>query len=343
MYKMGKVWALSLTYVAAVVGAGFASGQELMQFFVSFGRAGLWGTLVAGSGFMLVGMLIFRLAAHYRVNSYHEFLAFLLGKKAGTVVDGWLSLYLFAGLVIMLAGCGAAFQEYFALPAWMGVLSSTLILLCVLLAQREGVLAFNSLLVPAMILGILIVAGSAWQGGTRFSFPDGMTGDGSWLLSALLYVSYNMISGMVILVSFANTHRHEGTRAVLLGGILLGMLAWLLCAVLLEHHQVVEQVEVPLLYLARQQSFPVGLGYAVVLWLAMLTSAMVDAMGLALRLTARQLSYPVTVILLLTGAALLSRIGFSVLIKTIYPFFGCLNLVVLAAVLVKARQVYIAR
>lgn len=343
MYKIRKVWDLSLTYVGAVVGAGFASGQELMQFFVSSGSRGLWGALAAGLGFMLLGMLVFRLAARYRIASYREFLILLLGERAGAIVDGWLSLYLFAGVVIMLAGCGAAFREYFAMPTWLGVLTSTLVLLCALLAQREGVLAFNAWLVPVMILGILAVGVAAWPGEYPEAAAGGMEGSWTWVLSALLYVSYNMISGMVILVSLTNSHQREGALGALLGGLLLGVLAWLLCAVLLGHYRLAGQWEVPLLQLARQQSPFLGLLYALVLWLAMLTSALVNALGLALRLSGRRWSYPVTVVALLVIAAGFSHIGFSLLIKTLYPFFGYINLLVLAAVLAKAKQVYIAR
>ena len=34
---------ISMAFIGVVVGAGFASGQEAMQFFVAFGKWGLWG------------------------------------------------------------------------------------------------------------------------------------------------------------------------------------------------------------------------------------------------------------------------------------------------------------
>lgn len=327
---------MALTYVGAIVGAGFASGQELLQFFVSFGQVGLWGTVVAGTGFMLLGVLIFQLAANNNITSYHEMLSFLLGEKIGRLLDIWLSLYLFAGLAIMLAGCGAVFNEYFSLPAWMGVLISTLVLLCALLAHQEGVLAFNSVLVPVMIVGMLVVAVLTWEGQNVLSFSENIHRNTTWILSALLYVSYNMISGLVILVNFTGSHYREGTGAALLGGLILGILAWFLCGVLMQNYQVVYRLEVPLLYLAKREYLLLGLGYAVILWFAMLTTAMVNGVALALRLAGKILSYPTMVMVLLVTAGSLSNIGFSLLIKTLYPFFGYLNLVVLAALLVKS-------
>ena len=45
-----KTWSLAFTYVGCFLGAGFISGQELWQFFGSFGN---WGYV----GFVLAALL----------------------------------------------------------------------------------------------------------------------------------------------------------------------------------------------------------------------------------------------------------------------------------------------
>lgn len=44
MFK--KILSVALAYVGIIVGAGLSSGQDLMQYFVSFGLVGLVGVLV---------------------------------------------------------------------------------------------------------------------------------------------------------------------------------------------------------------------------------------------------------------------------------------------------------
>jgi uncharacterized membrane protein YkvI len=44
-------------FVGVIVGAGFASGQEILQFFASFGAMGLLGCLVAALAFVLLSMV----------------------------------------------------------------------------------------------------------------------------------------------------------------------------------------------------------------------------------------------------------------------------------------------
>lgn len=46
---------IGLTYAGTVIGAGFASGQELLQFFASYGWFGLLGVCVATILFTVFG------------------------------------------------------------------------------------------------------------------------------------------------------------------------------------------------------------------------------------------------------------------------------------------------
>ena len=56
-----KTWSLAFTYVGCFLGAGFISGQELWQFFGSFGNLGYVGFLLAVVLFSAIGILFVRL------------------------------------------------------------------------------------------------------------------------------------------------------------------------------------------------------------------------------------------------------------------------------------------
>ena len=58
-----KTWSLAFTYVGCFLGAGFISGQELWQFFGSFGGGGLLGVLAA-----LALLAVFGLALMYIIS-----------------------------------------------------------------------------------------------------------------------------------------------------------------------------------------------------------------------------------------------------------------------------------
>ena len=56
--KQLKPWQLAFTFIGCFLGAGFVSGQELWQFFGSFGSSGLLGALLASALLCFAGSVI---------------------------------------------------------------------------------------------------------------------------------------------------------------------------------------------------------------------------------------------------------------------------------------------
>jgi len=72
---------LIMGYLGAVVGAGFASGQEILQFFVEYGTYGIWGVGLALFLFALCGSLLMYVVHRESIHNYQEMLKYLLGEK----------------------------------------------------------------------------------------------------------------------------------------------------------------------------------------------------------------------------------------------------------------------
>src|SRR3546814_10194887 len=58
MVNFREAFKISIAFVGVVVGAGFASGQEIMQFFTSFGMVGLVGAVISGALFIFLAMAL---------------------------------------------------------------------------------------------------------------------------------------------------------------------------------------------------------------------------------------------------------------------------------------------
>src|SRR5690554_6129800 len=102
---------LAFTYVGALVGAGFASGQELVRFFVRFGTYGLWGIVFAGISFALMGALVILLTNKIQANDYSMLLRTAFPKKIYKVIDIIIAFSLWVGLGIMLTGSSTLIKE----------------------------------------------------------------------------------------------------------------------------------------------------------------------------------------------------------------------------------------
>lgn len=116
-----RVLQIAFTYIGTVVGAGFATGREILQFFTQYGH---WATLtiVLTTGlFIWLGTKIMTISRRIGAKSFEDLNKFLFGEKAGV----WISLFMFVILLgvnsIMLAGAGSVFVEHLNLSYQTGL------------------------------------------------------------------------------------------------------------------------------------------------------------------------------------------------------------------------------
>lgn len=97
---------VAATYIGTIVGAGFATGQEVLQFFTKFGVMGLVGIILATIMFILFGYIIIDLGKKLNAQSHLEIIKYSGGKGLGTIIDIIITFFLFGGLtaVTVLTG-----------------------------------------------------------------------------------------------------------------------------------------------------------------------------------------------------------------------------------------------
>ncbi|MHC3850160.1 hypothetical protein ACXOLH_12015, partial [Streptococcus thermophilus] len=65
-----RIWSIALTYIGVMIGAGVSSGQDLLQYFVSFGVWGLIGVIVLSVLHVGFGRLMISLGSYYRSDDH---------------------------------------------------------------------------------------------------------------------------------------------------------------------------------------------------------------------------------------------------------------------------------
>jgi len=111
-------------YLGAVIGHGFASGQEIVQFFVTFHGEGFKGVFLATILFALRGAFLVYPAHSQRTSNYQSRLKYLLGSKMGAVIDVLMTGFLFPGIGTVLSASGAVFYEHLYLFKELGILEA---------------------------------------------------------------------------------------------------------------------------------------------------------------------------------------------------------------------------
>lgn len=346
-FSMWRSVQIGATYVGAIVGAGFASGQEIVQFFLVFGIQGLWGLMVLGLLFAAFGMAVLFLIEKRGIETYQDMMKLLFGKRLGLLFDVWVTLFLLTGLCIMLAGGTTIFVEHLNLPGSLGLGITVAGVAAGLIGQKKGVLAINSLLIPFMVAAVLCVGAAALLRGETSIMsqieppsPAGVLVGSNWLVATILYVSYNMVIGIVILSSLGKKTVAGNGIGAGLGGMFIGIVALIMGISLLHFASSAFYYEIPMVYIAGKAHPLLKYVYIAFLWLALLTTAIANAYGLT-NSVARLTGWNGQLVGLVILAAVMpfTPIGFTKLVANLYPLFGYAGLPVLGAIVVRTIQV----
>lgn len=322
------------TYIGSVVGAGFASGQEILKFFSYYGIHGIWGIALASILFSILGTIILILGQKLNTTSYNNVLTYVVGEKLGKVLDILITFFLFSTLSVMLAGSGAIFHQYLDIPYFVGSILTLILVVLTVFKGLEGVITANVLIVPILMVLISVISyfSLKFHGVEPFQFSFYHPEKGAaphWLLSSLLYVSYNLILAIAILVPLGKAENKTSVllKGGLLGGIGLGILAFFISLVIMSHLPEIGLYEVPLLYVTNFYNTPIRVTFALILWLEIFTTIISNLYGVAMRLSYFSgWSYKKIIITSIPISLILSQLGFSRLLGILYPLFGYFSL-----------------
>ncbi len=122
MRNLGKMLQIGLTFMGTVVGAGFASGQEILQFFTRFGFISAFTILVVTCIFIWLGAKMMLLAAEINAVSYEDLNRNLFGDRLGQFVSIFMMIVLLGVTGVMLAGAGSIFLEHLNISYQTGLI-----------------------------------------------------------------------------------------------------------------------------------------------------------------------------------------------------------------------------
>jgi len=315
--------------MGTTIGAGFASGREIWEFFTSYGVQSTIGVLVTMGLFLMSSMVILWLSWKNNAENYYDILVLLMGEYLAKIFDWFIFIYLFSGAVVMFAGSGAVFRQW-GYSMILGVLVIGVSLWIVLSQGTSGLLQLNSVLMPIKMVMMV------WIGYQFLSENNEIIGHyirenlEVWP-SAVTYVAFNVISLLGVLSTLGK--KINSKSEIIIGAIVgiggLGLIALIMNLSLLRVSNV-NEFEIPLFSLIpEKQTILMGI-VSIILWLAIYTTALSNIHGLLYRIQ-KSVNFSIGKIsfVLLAFIAPISFIGFTNLIQVLYPIFGVLNLYVL--------------
>ncbi|MFD2171220.1 hypothetical protein [Tumebacillus lipolyticus] len=336
---------IAFTYIGTVVGAGFASGQEILQFFTLLGPMAYPAILLAVIMFAWVGVRVLLLGHKLRARSYREMTFYLFGSRFAMIIDTAMMVMLFFVTVAMLAGVGALFKEQLQLSFQVGVLLTMLLTFLTILRGMKGIMAANTIIVPVMLFVVLTIFVQSFlqtEHPPQTIAPADNAKQFAWILSAITYAALNLGLAVSVLVPLGGEIRSK--RALKLGGLLgaLGLGVMLLCSqyAMSTRMPLIAEYEVPMGFLSSTFS-PLMQGvFVAALWGEIYSTLIANVFGLSSQLTSPQnkMHGSLITVVILTAAFFVAQIGFSTIVHYLYPVFGYVSFLLLLLLLWPRRE-----
>ena len=217
----------ALVFQSAVIGGGYGTGRELVEFFLSLGpRGGLFAIIASAAVFSAVSMVTFELARVWGAYDYGRFFRRLLGPGWWLFELCYLLLLLIV-LAVIAAAAGSIADEAFGINRWVGVgLAVSPIALLVAGGSKplERFFAGWSLALYAVYAVFVALCLREFGSEIGQAFADDEA-DGTGLASAwagIRYAGYNLA---VITPVLATIRFHRTRKETLVAGALTGPVA----------------------------------------------------------------------------------------------------------------------
>ena len=340
---MKRIFLIGSAFIGIIVGAGFASGQEILQYFTSFGTVGILAGIVSTVLFAYVGMMLVWLGSIFKAEGHNDVIhkltgGTMFGKVIAWLVDIVLIIALFGFGVVMLAGGGSNFEQQFGIPAVYGTALMVILVLVFGMLRVDNVVKVIGNITPLLIICIVIVAiYCLFTMSGSFSELDALAKSHTsavphWFIAGVNYVSLNVGLGASMSIVMGGNEKNSKVAAWggLAGGIVLGLMIMISHLAIFSKIETVGHLPLPMLGLVNDISPILGVFMSIVIYLMIFNTCLGMFYSLATRFTeieTKQFKIFYTIFTLIGFA--ISFAGFTDLMTFFYPVIGYMGIIII--------------
>lgn len=344
-----QIVSITGAFIAFMIGSGFATGQEILQYYAGYGFMG-----ICGIGVCLI-LLIYAATAFTRAGYREQFARpngiyeYYFGKKLGLVFDYFTVISIYLCYVVMLAGAGAAIKQHLGLPVTVGgILIGVLSCVTVMFGLQKMVDVISKIgpLIIVLVVSlavITIVQGDVSRLGeinAEIQANDTLLrASNNWFMSACSYLGIS-ITWLATFMTALGKDAYSLKNATI--GSIAGVVAFLGSMVLMViafmlNIDSLANTEIPTLILADKVSPVLGSIFAFVVVVGIYTTAVPLLWTTVSRFAEDRTKKftMLTIILAAVGMVVGMLIPFSKLVNVVYVLIGDFGFVLIAFILIK--------
>ncbi|MBE7026615.1 MAG: hypothetical protein E7410_03520 [Ruminococcaceae bacterium] len=338
MKEVKNTFLIAGTFIATVIGAGFASGQEILSYFVVYGKKSIYGLMIVCVLFILCALCVMLRTYKDDINGFDEYMSVVSGTKSRIFIKACIMLFMFASFCSMTAGNGELFFENFKCERFVGAFVMMLVCFVIFLFDLKGILTVNAVLAPIMTISLFVLGLCTFTFRDQTVFANGVFVRlcENYVVSALIYASYNLLTVIVILSEMRPLIIKKSVcyAASTIGGSALFVIALSMWAAIKLYYGKIALSDIPFLTIVSRGGEGVKMFYSIILCFSMLTTAISCGYGVIEWLVSTLKIKKLAAIMILIAASYpVLLLGFTGIVRNVYSIFGYLGLVMIVYIL----------
>ena len=313
--------------IGTLIGAGFASGQEIYSFFNIYKENGMIGIIISS---LITGMVIYKVLklTNNNINSYNELLERKKNKEIlKYIMNIIINIFLLMSFYIMVAGFTAYFKQEFNIPNIITAIIIVILCHITFMKNIEGIAKISSIIIPILITIVLLIGIKANIFETVKTLDFGnIQISSNWLIKSIEYASYNSILLLPILIGLKKYAKNNEKNISALSTVIFLILSVTIYLILYNFGDM-SNIEIPIVYIASSYGVAFKYIYGIVIIFAIYSTMISAGYGFLTNCTKSKKTYKTLAMLICISAIFVSNFSFANLVNLTYPVFGLLGLI----------------
>jgi len=314
--------------IGTFVGAGFASGKEVFNFFTIYSFNGILSIFIFSFLLFLLINKCLNIKTTLQINSYNEFILFLEKKYKFFNHKFFLfiiNIFLASSFYIMIIALSSLFDFQFNITKFFTITWCIIVSFFVFYKKNiKFIYIINSILMPILILFIIsLCLFNTNINNINFDEINNSSNIFTAIFMGLIYFSYNSLLLIPIIFDLKINEKSNKFKTSLFFSSIILLLTFLINLLLLSFYNFIYNLELPILYISNSSIKIFSYLYFFIILSAIFTTMISSGYSFVSNFSKN--NYKVKLIIFLLFSFIFCFFSFSDLINFFYPLFGLLG------------------
>lgn len=355
--RWGHVIKFAGAFIAFLIGSGFATGQEILQYFASYGLKGILVAAMVLILFLYVGGEFITAGFREKFEKPSRIFQYYGGKWIGGAYDIFTILFCFMSYVVMIGGAGATLNEQYGLPVWVGGVAMMILAGITVIMGLSGIVDVIGRIGPVIVvIAIFLGLSAVFRDGSQITVGANLIKTGqvkvlqagtNWFTAASSYAGFCFLWLAAFL---AGVGKQAGSKREAILGSTIGAIGFVAACVammygLLTAIPEVAGRQIPALVLAVKLQPWFANIFSIIIIAGIFTTAVPLLWQVAARFTTEySRNFKIaTVALAIIGCIIGLTLPFNKLVNLIYVINGYVGILILLFIVIKRIRLIMAK